>query len=87
MNGERLVEELVEADLGDVSADQQPSPPWSDAERDTVVRLAEGDSAAFLARAREDPGLSVRARCDHRAFEVRQGSPRGLAKTARSIEG
>ena len=57
MNGERLVEEFVEADLGDVSADQQPSPPWSDAERDTVVRLAEGDSAAFLARAREDPGF------------------------------
>ena len=57
MNGERLVEEFVEADLGDVSADQQPSAPWSDAERDTVVRLAEGDSAAFLARAREDPGF------------------------------
>ena len=57
MNGERLIEEFVEADLGDVSADQQPSAPWSDAERDTVVRLAEGDSAAFLARAREDPGF------------------------------
>jgi hypothetical protein len=57
MNGERLIEEFIEADLGDVSADQQPSPPWSDAERDTVVKLAEGDSAAFLARAREDPGF------------------------------
>ena len=57
MNGERLAEEFVEADLGDVSADQQPSAPWSDAERETVVRLAEGDSAAFLARAREDPGF------------------------------
>ena len=57
MNGERLIEEFVEADLGDVSAESTQSAPWSDAERDTVVRLAEGDSAAFLARAREDPGF------------------------------
>jgi putative DNA primase/helicase len=54
MNGERPIKEFVEADLGDVT----PEPtPWSDAERETVVRLAEGDSAAFLARAREDPGF------------------------------
>ena len=55
MNGERLTEGFVEADLGDVSA--EAATPWSDAERDTVVRLAEGDSAAFLARARDDPGF------------------------------
>jgi hypothetical protein len=55
MNGERLIEGFVDADLGDVSA--EPTAPWSDAERETVVRLADGDSAAFLARAREDPGF------------------------------
>ena len=47
MNGERLIEGFVDADLGDVSvvaADRA----WSDAERDTVVRLAGRDSSAFL---------------------------------------
>ena len=51
---ERPIEGLVEADLGDVSAEPTL---WSDAERDTVVMLAGGDSAAFLARAKEDPGF------------------------------
>ena len=58
------------AKLEDEAAPRPPAPgsspgagsegttaPWCDAERDTVVRLAEGDSAAFLARAREDPGF------------------------------
>ena len=75
MNGdERPIEGFVEADLGDVTA--EPTAPWSDAERETVVRLADGDSAAFLARAREDPGFPfepaaigalLRLAKDHRA--------------------
>lgn len=49
------IEGFVEADLGDATA--EPTAPWSDAERESVVKLADGDSAAFLARAREDPGF------------------------------
>ena len=60
MNGDERpigIEDLVDVDLSDASADQQPSAPWSDADRGIVAKLGEGDVAAFLARAREDPGF------------------------------
>ena len=60
MNGDERpigIEDLVDVDLTDASADQQPSAPWSDADRGIVAKLGEGDVAAFLARAREDPGF------------------------------
>ena len=59
---------------------QQPSAPWSDAERETVVRLAEGDSAAFLARAREDPGFPFEPAAISALLRFAKDRRAGLAK-------
>jgi hypothetical protein len=48
------------AKLDDEAAPQREATavgPWSYAERATIARLADGDSAGFLARAKEDPGF------------------------------
>ena len=69
-------------------ATYRPRPtPWSDAERDTVVRLAEGDSAAFLARAREDPGFPFEPAAITALVRFAKDRRAGLAKAARTIEG
>ena len=81
MNGDERpigIEDLVDVDLSDASADQQPSAPWSDADRGIVAKLGEGDVAAFLARA---PGRTRASRSSlRRSARSCHGSPRIAAQ-------
>ena len=71
---ERPIEGFVDADLGDVSADPQPTTSWGDAEQEIVAKLAEGDSAGFLARAKADVGFPFEPASDRGAQSTRQAA-------------
>jgi hypothetical protein len=58
MNGDERpigIEDLVDVDLTDASADQQPSAPWSDADRDDAAMVHRDYGINQIATDRPEP--------------------------------